>query len=393
MLLDEKIRETRLRKPVHFPTISLGGNGRDEMARLVRNFTTPRPSMTGDGRFISCGHSYWGVGPTIAWHNACTDPLYPIGRLSVEKFADAWHALISNDGHDVSEDRHALPGTYVSLGPGTGEKDVTVLKSLVHTDCEPHYIGVDVSAEMLRLQLESHGDAEAALREMVAVQLDFSLPAEVRKLRMWLDNQVGQDVPILFSMLGNTLANFPDDKRLLRSLADGLLTHEQDHLLLEVATSSRIDQQAAENAATEYGASQGFLDWVTSALAANTQNLAIDHQAVQFLPSVEADRALVLKVVYTNTSTDTAIIKLMNGRSFPFPPKDTVRLELTRKYHPEAVTDLLADASLVVCGREHTELDDDDDNSDFGLELVLSRRDVSACPPSRGPGFFKRRGD
>jgi|GEM_PF-6338201 len=194
-------------------------------------------------------------------------------------------------------------------------------------------------------------------------------------------------------MLGNTVANFPDDAKLLRSVANGLLTNEQDRLLLEVATASRIDQAAAESAAAEYRVSQAFLDWVTSALAANTQNLAIDHQAVKFLPSVEEDRALVLKVVYANTSQDPTTIKLMNGMSFSFPPEDTIRLELTRKYHPEAVTELLSDSSLVVCGRQHTDLDDDDGDNDFGLELVLARRDPNAHPGSGVPPFFKRRAD
>lgn len=390
MRLDEKIFEGRRRRNVQFPTINLGGSGRDEMLRLVRNLTTSPPSATGDGRFISCGHSYWGVGPTIAWHNASTDPSYPVGRQSVEKFADAWHALISEDGHDLSEAGHKLPTVYVSLGPGTGEKDVTVLQSLPHADGEPTYIGVDVSTEMLRLQLEAHRDADEALRQMVAVQLDFSVPAEVQKLRTWLDNRVGADTPIMFSLLGNTLANFPDDQSVLCSLVEGLLTHERDHLLMEVATSSRIDQPAAEKGAEEYAASQGFLDWVTSALAANTQTLDIDHQEVKFLPTVEPDRALVLKVVYANTSADTKIIKLMNGRSFPFPPNDTIRLELTRKYHPQAVTNLLEDAALNVCGRQPTELDDDDGSNAFGLELVLACRDPSSS--SGTPRFFKRRG-
>jgi len=190
------MRQARLRKAVQFPAINLGGNGRDEMARLVLNLTGPDSSTTGNGRFISYGHSYWGVGPTIAWHNACTDPLYPVGRLSVEKFADALEGILSDDGYEKAVE---LPGTYVSLGPGTGEKDVTVLSSLGSSSGEQHYIGVDVSAEMLRLQLEAHGDADSILRQMIAVQLDFSVAtgvSQVAHMARWQGRQ-GHADPVL----------------------------------------------------------------------------------------------------------------------------------------------------------------------------------------------------
>ncbi len=129
----------------------------------------------------------------------------------MEGFADMWRALARSEGNE-------LPAVYVSLGPGTGEKDLTVLTSLMATVQEPTYIPVDMSAEMLRLQLRARGDAAGSLQRMVAVKLDFSVAANLRKLRVFLDRIVGEGTPILFSLLGNTLANFPDDQKLLKSL-------------------------------------------------------------------------------------------------------------------------------------------------------------------------------
>jgi L-histidine N-alpha-methyltransferase len=381
---EQSLEEACLDKRVRWSRLIVGDDYRDDMVRLVRDLTVHDPSPTGDGRHISCGHAYWGVGPTIAWHNACTDPSYPVGRLSMEGFADMWRALRPSNGD-------ALPDTYVSLGPGTGEKDLTVLASLADTVGGPSYIPVDMSAEMLRLQLSARGATAASLRRMVAIKLDFSIAANIRKLRVFLDRIVGDDTPILFSLLGNTLANFPEDQKLLNALVEGLLIHDSDRLLLEVATSSRLDESAADKAAKEYRGSALFLDWVTSALLAHTRDLVLGKNAVKFLPSVEKDRALVLKVVYANTSTDEKDICIANGESFSFPPEDTIRLELTRKYHPNAVTTLLSDASLVECGRASAALADDDDTDDFGLALVLARRDKSA-KPSDGPRvrIFKR---
>lgn len=382
--LEEACRDKR----VQWSRLVVGDDYRDDMVRLVRDLTIHDPSPTGDGRHISCGHAYWGVGPTIAWHNACTDPSYPVGRLSMEGFAEMWRMLRRGDGN-------GLPAAYVSLGPGTGEKDLTVLTSLADTGREPIYIPVDMSAEMLRLQLKARGDAAGSLQRMVAVKLDFSVAANLRKLRVFLDRVVGEGTPILFSLLGNTLANFPDDQRLLKSLVDCLLTHDDDRLLLEVATSSRLDQSAADKAAKEYRGSALFMDWVTSALLAHTRNLVIGKNAVKFLPSVEEGRALVLKVVYTNTSADEKDIVLANGEEFSFPPRDTIRLELTRKYHPDAVTALLVGAALAECGRQKTALVDDDDTDEFGLELVLARRDRGAkpAPDSKRLHIFGRSDD
>lgn len=367
-IAEQNLEEAYLDRRIRWTRLIVGDDYRDDMLRLVRDLTVHEPSDTGDGRHISCGHAYWGVGPTIAWHNACTDPSYPVGRLSVEGFADMWHALRPN-GSD------GLPGTYVSLGPGTGEKDLTVLESLSTGTSEvPSYIPVDMSAEMLRLQLRAHGTTPAQQRRMIAIKLDFSVATNLRRLRVFLDRVVGEKTPILFSLLGNTLANFPEDRKLLKSLADSLLTHEEDRLLLELATSSRLDDSAADKAAKEYRGSALFLDWVTSSLLAHTRNLVLDKNAIRFLPSVEDGRALVLKVVYANSSSSETEIELANGESFSFPPGDTIRLELTRKYHPEAVTELLRSASLTECSRTGTTLADDDGTDEFGLELLLARR-------------------
>jgi hypothetical protein len=40
-------------------------------------------------------------------------------------------------------------------------------------------------------------------------------------------------------------------------------------------------------------------------------------------------------------STDATLVKLANGTRFSFRQEDTIRLELTRKYRPDAVTELL----------------------------------------------------
>jgi L-histidine Nalpha-methyltransferase len=348
--------------------IEFGGDFREEMRRLMADLVSHEPNAQGDGRFIGSGHGYWGVAPTLAWRSACTDDLYKVGHVSVEKFPESWESLSSSVAAE-------LPGTYVSLGPGNGEKDVAILDSLVHMGKDARYVGVDMSGEMLRSRPDAHGPLTAVLSDQIRMQGDFSLPAELRRLRTQLNHVVGKDTPILFSLLGNTLANFHHDQELLTSLVQGLMNHREDRFLLEVATSTRIDEDHSRKAASEYRGSERFLDWVTSALTTYTKNLSLDEGTVQFLPSVEPRRALVLKVVFTNTSEEQKKVILANGGVFDFPPGDTIRLELTRKYSPKAVDNLVSKAGLSVCGDPRlTELDDDDDKREFGLELLLAAR-------------------
>lgn len=383
--LAEKVWNATEREDVSWSVLVVGEDHVGEMQRLSFNLTDSEQSLAGDGRFISCGHAYWGVGPTISWHRACQDPSYLVGRRSAESFAPRWNELCADGAGD-------LPTTFVSLGPGTGEKDLAVLETLERVTEEPCYIPVDMSAEMLRLLLESYGGADASLRHMIAVKLDFSVPSNISALRTFLSSVVGDDTPILFSLVGNTLANFDDDLNMLKSLVDNLLIHDEDLLLLELATSPEIDESAAKMAEKEYSGSPLFKTWVTSALTTHT-DLAVDPEAVTFIRSTEKDRALVLKVVYENTSKSSQKVTLADGSQFAFPSGDTIRLELTRKYHPDAVAGLLAQASLAVRARHRTKLSKNRFSGKFGLELLLVSRDVNANPsaePSYVPfKFFK----
>jgi len=246
----------------------------------------------------------------------------------------------------------------------------------------PNYFAVDMSAEMLRLHYEAHAETDRAIRGMVPIKLDFSLDANIKLLRTFLDEVLGRDTPILFGLLGNTLANFSDDRETLLQLATGLLTHDEDLLLLELATSLTINESAAKKAEREYRRSPQFKNWVTSALITHT-DLSVDTDRLTWFPSVDEERALVLKVAYANPAKTK--VMLVDGQSFAFPAKDTIRLELTRKYKPDAIVDLTSGASLRSHARHKTTLDDG-----FGLELVLAGRvsDRANNEDDDGPQVF-----
>ena len=160
----------------------------------------------------------------------------------IESFTQRWNDL-----------QPVLGGTkfhYVSLGPGTGEKDRTVLQSLQPTYPEMLYVPVDMSSEMLRICLQPIRDLpfiKAFRRQLLPVQLDFSSDENLDELMALRDRLMG-DEPILWALLGNTAANFEDDLELIERIAT--LLRAQDVLMLEVATATELAGDVPDRVAT-----------------------------------------------------------------------------------------------------------------------------------------------
>src|SRR5436190_22231788 len=96
-----------------------------------------------------------------------------------------------------------------------------------------------MSAEMLRLGVhEPIRSLGLEPGRVIPVQIDFSVAENLAALRALLTNML-EDEPIVFSLLGNTLANFDDDVELLQMLVAHLVRPE-DRLVLEVATTQSI---------------------------------------------------------------------------------------------------------------------------------------------------------
>jgi L-histidine N-alpha-methyltransferase len=302
---------------------------------LKRGFST-----TGDGKQIASGFSYWGIGPTVAWIVACKDALYPVMNESTKHFADLWRVVIQR-----LDDANYH---YVSLGLGTGEKDNVIIPELLRRDPTFHYFPVDMSQEMLRL-----GTREAIRgiginrTATLPVQIDFSVDANVRELRHLLDTVLG-DEPILFSLLGNTLSNFNADTDLLETLAR--LIRPRDRLLLEVATTDSLGEEAYRDAAAEYDRSRLFKEFVTSSLFQNT-DLAVDLDSVTFDGSAESDRAILIKTIYRNTVGTPLPMTLPDRSRTSFRSDDTIRLSTMRKYTARGIDSLTAECGFTVLSK------------------------------------------
>lgn len=310
----------------------VGDDQFSQLGRLMMALTS-KPSATGDGKEIESGFSYWGVGPTLAWERACSDPTYLVMKESIDSFSERWDRV-------KSELLRGSKFHYASLGVGTGEKDAHILNDLSKREGEFCYFPVDMSAEMLRLGFRR---STAGLRgrglQTYPIQIDFSDRRHLERLKRLIVRTVG-DEPVLFSILGNTIGNFFHDAEIFQKLAR--LLRRQDMLLLELAYTEVANDDTAALAADEYERSERFKLFVTSALLHNT-DLPIDLTRVEIVPEIEEGRAICLKVLYTSSPKGEEFT-LPDRSKVSFPKGDTIRILLTRKYTRAGIASLHKDA-------------------------------------------------
>jgi len=306
--------------------LMVGEDQSRKLADLTNDLKRPY-STVGDGKQILSGYSYWGIEPAIAWRHACHDPYYPVGKDGIDSFPQRWNEL-----------QPALAGSkyhYVSLGPGTGDKDRRVLQTMQPSYTEMLYVPVDMSAEMLRMCLQPIRDLpfiKTFRRQLLPVQLDFSDDENLDELHALRDKLMG-DEPILWGLLGNTAANFEDDFELIERLAR--LLRPQDLLMLEVATTSELAADVSERSSTEYLRSKAFCEFVTSALHQHT-DLPINMDYVEISGEIVEPRSVMLKVIYRHRDEDTRVT-LPDRTVITLRHDDTIRLHLTRKYATAAL--------------------------------------------------------
>jgi L-histidine Nalpha-methyltransferase len=330
------------------------------------------PSKTGDGKQITSGFAYWGTAPTLAWSLACNDPFYPVMQQSIDSFSQRWKRLRA---------KFDRPYHYVSLGIGTGQKDRQILQDLLTVRTDLLYVPVDLSSAMLRYGVrEARKGVTMTRSQVLPVQLDFAIQDNVTELRALLQRVVG-DEPILFSLLGNTIANFEEDVELLRTLTS--LLRPQDRFLLEVATTGALDENLADDAAEEYHRSRAYQEFVTSALLQYT-DLTINLDWVLYRGSVEGDRALRVKVIYQNRTGEDLRFVLPDRTRVSFPDRDTIRLYLSRKYARAELDRMLAALGVQKLHGIHSEFTSQRSPRIFGTELMLlAMGEGGAAAPGR----------
>lgn len=289
-------------------------------------------SAKGGERRIEDGYQYVGSFPAHMWRLATADASYRTLSYGINTFSNRWSALRSSVRH---------PFTYVSIGPGTGEKDRMVLahlQSLAQSFSRRiAYVPVDISADLLRMSLDvSMRDIDDKVVEILPVELDIADPEAIESLKMVLDSLPSDD-GTLIAMLGNTLANFRDDKQILRQVSS-LLNPASDLLMLEMATAAETSQHSAQAAESEYEGSPSFRNFVFAALAQYTDCTPASGEVVSKARPTDGE----LEVATYFRIRDKLDVHFVDGDRIVMEPGEKIRLYTSRKYTAEALRSLLS---------------------------------------------------
>ena len=280
-------------------------------------------------RRIEDGYQYVGGFPAHMWKLATADTQYKTLSHSINTFPKRW---------DVLKRQIDSPMHYVSIGPGTGEKDGFVLKHLASVASAPIvYIPVDISADLLRMSLEisMQGIEEDAI-DVLPIELDIASDRGLEGLKKVI--QLMTEGPVLLSLLGNTLANFQKDAEMLESIAT-LLSGSDDMLLMELATTSEANEELATKAAIEYEGSVSFRNFVMAALTQYT-NCTAESGGVVY-EGQASDTAIEITTYFTpHTKLE---IYVSDTDHFPLGTKESIELYRSRKYTPDALKFLFED--------------------------------------------------
>jgi hypothetical protein len=202
------------------------------------------------------------------------------------------------------------------------------------------------------------------------IQLDFSDTDNQALLRRVLASALDGE-PFVASLLGNTLSTFDEDLRVLRSLRDGLLMPD-DRLIIDMSTAAQLNEGAALEAAEEYRDSLLFREFATSSLQYYT-DLAIDMDSVSFSGEVEERRALKVLAIYRNETGESMRLLLPNRAIVRFPPDDTIRMALMRKYHIPIIEPLVQGQGLRIIRALHEQ--PASPRRQFGTSVMIAAAD------------------
>jgi L-histidine Nalpha-methyltransferase len=276
------------------------------------------------------GYQYVGPFPSHRWRVATTDEHYKTLSYGISQFPRAWPPI-----------RKALdqPYHYVSIGPGTGEKDRIVLRHLqsMASDSTLVYIPIDISGDLLRMGLDKVlQDVDDDRVEILPVELDITDPEAIQALKIVLHELVG-DSPVLYSLLGNTLANFSRDRHMLGQIAS-LLASPADLLFIELATAQEATTTSARAAAKEYEGSKTFRDFAMAALHEYTD---IPPNFGVVTPTAEVvDDDHVLRITTHLRANKTLHVNVKDGDQFRLEKDEQIELYISRKYTQSALGQL-----------------------------------------------------
>jgi serine/threonine protein kinase len=191
---------------------------KDDVTRIKR--------VIKEGSLMPSQFLYGSERGTLRWLDLCSDPHYEVFQDSARFIEQRRHAILESCG---SEFLASLPD-YISLGPGNGQKDKSLISSLVShaKGRKSFYYPLDISLMMLSRAVQTIA-SEKTNRSMICIK---AVRSDFRDLNVLLPVFDFRPEPNLFVLLGNTLGNMSNEGEFLQQLYSAM--SEQDRAIIEV---------------------------------------------------------------------------------------------------------------------------------------------------------------
>ncbi|MDM9384117.1 L-histidine N(alpha)-methyltransferase [Chlorogloeopsis sp. ULAP01] len=309
-----------------------------------------------ENRRIQSGYSYCGVGPTRMWNNACYDPAYHMLN-NIQRFPQYARKLT----HLVDKNCY----NFVSLGVGEGTKDKGIISDFFNEDgnTQPRdnflYVPVDMSREMLRVAIGAV--QELPVHRRIAIQRDIETQDGMTEIAQ-IAQIFGQQQPIMYGFIGNTIANVEKPKQVLDNIVR--VMRDDDLLLFEVQIidpyklEPRNFQRTISSIQAEYE-NISFRKFAFSALLQNAfLNLTPIERDDFYTVEVSSNdwqnygQVIQIDCFFENKSTKPLHIILAEEENIILNPQEKIRLYRSRKFLQSTLHNFIEARSLRIIGEE-----------------------------------------
>jgi hypothetical protein len=289
-------------------------------------------------RRIPSGYSYWGLAPAHTWNYACNDPTSHMSK-NIRKFTQYAKPLFQF----IDKQRF----NYVSLGVGEGSKDGNIIADFFEQNGNHPastnflYFPVDLSLEMLGLAAEEIRHLSPTRR--IAIQRDLETCGSMAEIAA-IAKTFGQQQPILYGFLGNTLANVEHPETVLTNMAAVMAAEDLFLLEVRIIDPSTLEIQSLpkildlvrreySNAAFHKFAESALLQFTDLSMTPDERRLSY---VVEVSPQTESTADLIqVNCFFENQKNSPLTLNLLTGEPLTLQPKERIRLYRSHKFTPE----------------------------------------------------------
>jgi histidine-specific SAM-dependent methyltransferase len=188
------------------------------------------------GSMLSCAYSYYTEIGSGHWLRLCNDPLYTVFQDSVRSLERQSDRLFSAMGDAFVKQSP----DFISLGPGNGQKDRVLLRSLFrrlrdrNLPANLFYYPFDISHSLISTAVHTVSN-DYELRPQIKVK---AILGDFARLQDFSPVYDFRSAPNIFSFLGNTLGNISQEVVFLQKTKTAMRTG--DVLLLEVRLKTDV---------------------------------------------------------------------------------------------------------------------------------------------------------